>query len=240
MANAAEFPTEQNDDFFTIVGNAFQLIKKSWEAVRLNLVTFILVYLAPIIFISAAVTVALPFFFAGNDGATGAGIVLLIIAVTGLIVLSIMLAIASIIVQLASVRGKKISFSEAVNQALPYFWRLVGLTILSILVIGLGFLLFIIPGVLAMFFLLLASYVLIDQKIGIVDAMRKSYEITKAHWKVVGALIIVQFVIGLPAVVPVFGTIISMALAIAYFCLPAIIYLRIAGKGKEVAETTAE
>lgn len=237
---ASSLPTRQEDDFFTILGNAFKLITKSWEALVLNLGTFILVYILPFIIIFSAFIFWLgSLFTGGNDDISTFSIVLGIIVGIGICILLVLLSIATIITQLASVRGNKISFQDVINQSTPFFWRFIGLGILSALVVLAGIILLIIPGLLAIFFLIFSSYLMIDKDLGVVDSMKASYKLVKRNWKIVLALVLLQFIIQIPSIVPVFGAIITTILSITYFCLPAILYLRMANPTKVKAQGKA-
>lgn len=231
-------PTKQEDDFFTILGNTFKLINKSWEALLLNLGTFILVYVLPFIIFFAALFLFSGALIAtnGNTSVTAVTIALGIAAGIGLLILLVLVSIASIIAQLASVRGQKISFKEVVDQSQPFFWRFIGLGIVSTLIVVAGFILLIIPGFIALFLLLFSGYAMIDKNLGIMDAVKTSVDLTKKNWKIVLAFILLQTIIGIPQVIPFFGAIVTTILSIAYFCLPAILYLRIAkGSQKKVS-----
>lgn len=234
---ADNLPTRQEDDFFNILGNIFKLINKSWEALLLNLGTFILVYILPFIIIFAALMLWAGSLWANGDSNSfsALSIVLGIIVVIGISVLLVLLSIATLIAQLASVRGKKISFQEVISQAQPFFWKFVGLGILSALVVIAGFILFIIPGFLAIFFLIFSSYLMVDKNLGVVDSMKGSYELVKQNWKVILALFLLQLIVQIPSIVPIVGPIIATVLGIAYFCLPAILYLRMVNLSKNKA-----
>lgn len=235
MSTNSEFPTRQEDDFFTVVGNAFQLIKQSWEAFKLNAWTFIALMLAPAVL---AMILFFPLVFGGMVASGGGddsgllagvgGIFMLLLFVL-FFVLVVMLGVASVVTQLASVRGNKITVGEAFNLSKPLFVPVVVLAILSSLVIFAGLILLIIPGLLAMFFLMAAPFYVVDKKMGASDAMKASYELIKANWKVAAAFVVVNIVISIPSYVPVIGSLISTALSIAYFCLPAILWTRLVG-----------
>jgi hypothetical protein len=222
-------PIQQKDDFFTILGNSFKLIGASWEALLFNLGTFVKIYFLPLIIF----LIAIPFLGAtliwDNNHVNLATVALAIAVGVGLFILAILLSIASIITQLASVHGKKISFSEVIEQAQPFFWRFIGLGILSVLIIFVGFILLIIPGLIALVLLTFVGYVMIDKNLGVIDSLRHGWNLAKTNWKIPLALLILQCIIQLPTVVPVFGAIITAGLTIAYFCLPAILYTRITG-----------
>jgi uncharacterized membrane protein len=141
-----------------------------------------------------------------------------------------------VITQIASVKGQKVEFKEAFNKGIPFVLRFIGLGLLSAVVVILGFILFIIPGLLAIFFLSFAPFILVDKNTGVIDAMKASYEMVKEYWKVTLGLLVVNFAIGLPSYVPVIGQLISLALTIGYFCLSALVYVNIAGKSTAAKE----
>jgi uncharacterized membrane protein len=119
---------------------------------------------------------------------------------------------------------------------MPFVLRFIGLGLLSAIVIIFGLILFVVPGVLAIFFLSFAPYILVDKNTGVIDAMKGSYELVKEYWKVTLGLLVVNFVIQIPSYVPVVGQLISLALGIGYFCLGAIVYVNIAGKATAAKE----
>lgn len=226
-------PTRQADSFSTILSNAFKLINKSWEALSLNLGTFVLIYFLPMIIAFAAIFLVSGALSASQDdgGITAMAIIFAVVAGLGVGILFVFLSIATVIAQLASVQGKKISFKEVINQSQPFFWRFIGLGILCSLIIVAGLILFIIPGIVLGFWLILTSYIMVDKNIGVIETIKASISLTKRHWKVVLAYIVVQAVVQIPsAFIPPLGTIVSTALSIAYFCLPAIVYFRIANQ----------
>jgi uncharacterized membrane protein len=240
VSSSVKYPTSQKDDILRVVINTFKLAGQSWEALKLNLITFIWILILPLLLVMAmisALMLALSSYsaaggsFAFNEASLSSlsieTIALLSVGLLGIIVLLVLLTIASIVVQLESVRGKKITFQDAINRSLSFFWRIVGLGVLCILIIFAGLILFIVPGLLALFFLVLSGYVLIDQNTGIKQAIVTSYNLTKKHWKVVLALIVVNAVINIPGTIEGIGSIVATILAIVYYCLPAIIYLRI-------------
>lgn len=194
-----------------------------------------------IVFIPLALAIAAATYFlyvlANDDGKinlsqvfedmSGAAIAASVIAIIGSIILGIYLSIAMTLTQLRSVKGKKTSFSEVINDAHPYFWRFVGLAILSALIIIIGLVLLVIPGLIASFFLVFSTLILINENTGVVEALKRSYDLVKQNWKVVLSLVIVMFAIQLPSYVPIIGSAITTVLSIMYFCLPAIIYMQL-------------
>ena len=77
--------------------------------------------------------------------------------------------------------GKSQTMGEYISNITPFLLPIVGLAILEGLVVGLGFLLLIIPGVVLYMGLSLSSQVLIIERSGVVDSMKRSWELAKGH-----------------------------------------------------------
>lgn len=225
--------TPQSQDFFTLLGDTFKLIKESWEALLLNIVTFLVIGLIPMALFAVSII-----FFMGSafssafNSNLGVGIsltfaiLLLIVA----LVISVLLMPSIFITQLASVRGKKIEIKDAFKQGLPKILPMLGLAILSGLAVIVGLIFLIIPGLIIGFFLSMSMYILIDKNTGVIESMKQSYELIKVNWMPVLALFIVNLAISIVSNFPAIGGIANLVLSVAYFCLPAIIYIRIAKK----------
>ena len=233
MATQDDAPTRQQDDFFTVLGNAFRLIGKSWDALTLNLATFVLIGLVPVTLFILAIVLPLGATslldgssdISRDTNAAPVNVALILLGI--ILVISVVWAtVASLVTQLASVRGQKIAFKDAVNRSTPFLLRFVGLGLATAVLIILGLVLLIIPGILAAFFLSFSTYLMIDKNLGVVESIKGSYELVKQNWKLVLSYYLVSVVISLPQIVPVLGVIASLALSIAYFCLPAILYVR--------------
>lgn len=230
---------KQSDPILTSIQKCFNLIERSWAALSLNIWTFVTIVFIPLALAVAAITYLLTVLVNDKDHATfsevfgdisGAAIAASVIAIIGSIILGIYLSIAMTLTQLRSVKGKKTSFGEVINDAHPYFWRFIGLAILSALIVIVGLVFLVIPGLIASFFLMFSTLILINENTGVIEALKKSYNLVKENWKVVLSLIIVMFAIQLPSYVPVIGTAITTVLSIMYFCLPAIIYLQLTAR----------
>lgn len=233
-ATIHEYPTKQTDDFWTVLANAFKLIGASWDAVKLNIATFAVVYLLPLALMPVmAAGVFVVFLSSGalkDDNFTvPTNIITIAIGaflVIGILVLSIFLYIASIQTQIASAKGIKISPSQALKQSKPFFWKFILLGVLAAGIIFTGLVLLIIPGLLAIFFLNYASYVLVDKNGSAKEAIIESFQLTKRNWKIVLSYFVLQIFISAVNGLTIVGSIVSIALSIAYLCLPAILYLR--------------
>lgn len=226
----------RDGDFFDTTGVLFKAIKESFEALKLNIGTFLGLVLIPL----ALFVIALPFVFlpllTNSKGGTIASVILAIAVFIFVLAVSLVFLPAIVQTQIASVKGQKVGFEHAFNKAKPYVLRFIGLGFLSAIVIILGLILFIVPGLLAIFFLSFAPYILVDKNIGVVESMKASYELVKQYWKVTLGLLVVNFVIQLPGYVPVIGQLATFALSIAYFCLGALVYVKIVGKDTAAKE----
>ena len=93
------------------------------------------------------------------------------------------------------------------------FWQYFGVTILEILIIGIGLLLFIIPGIIAMAAFMFAPYFVVDKGMGPIEALKASARITKGNrlrvLALIGATILVTLLgclalgVGLLVAIPV-------------------------------------
>lgn len=226
MAKTSTITLKQSEDFFTLVGKVFSLIGESVNALIFNLWTFIVAaILIPVasigLFVAAYASTT-----AAQDGSALEVIGIVVsaaVGAAGLIVL-ILSGIAFIRIQLASVRQQKISVKEAYAGSRPFFWLYVGQNILLAIFVLAGLIALIIPGLLVIFFTVLAPYVLIDKKTSILDSLKGSFEIVKSNWKIVLAFVVLQMFISLVGAAPLIGWAISWALTIAYLFVLAIIY----------------
>lgn len=94
-----------------------------------------------------------------------------------------------------------------------HFWRYLAVSILIAIVVLVGLVLLIIPGIFAALALSMAGYLVIDRNMGPIEAMKESYRITKGNWLklflfglcmlVLGILGAIPFGIGLLVVAPI-------------------------------------
>jgi hypothetical protein len=204
--------------------SAFSLFKPSWAAVKLNIVTFILLALIPAVlyFAIAALVLSMD---KNSTGSLGSGAITAF-AIVGLIVLLLATIFGPAIayIQLKSVSGTKVTIGEALKSGLHFALRFLGLYIIMGLVIGIGFLLLIVPGLFMLRRYILAPYFLIDKDLGIMEAMNQSAEASKKYSSALWGLIGVSILISLPGIIPVIGALASAILGIAYYCAPAVRY----------------
>ncbi|MCC6772768.1 MAG: hypothetical protein IT360_16385, partial [Gemmatimonadaceae bacterium] len=91
---------------------------------------------------------------------------------------------------------------EAFLRSTPFMGRLIGTSLLVSLVMGMGFLLFIVPGVIAACGLLLTPSALVLEDIaGGTPAMARSWELTRGfRMKIFGALLVAFFLLLIPGI----------------------------------------
>ena len=110
---------------------------------------------------------------------------------------SILFAPALVYTQLRILKGDSVTFSEAARQGFSFFWRLIGLYILTGLIVLGGLILFIIPGLIFIRRYCLAPYYLIDQNLSIRESLRRSAAGTKPVSGFIWGVIAVELVISL-------------------------------------------
>jgi hypothetical protein len=120
--------------------------------------------------------------------------------------ISAWLQASEIITYLAGANRHRISLSDAADAARPVFLKLAVLNLLMVFILLASLLLFVVPFFFVLPRVQLASYFLIDQKLGITQALSASWAATKGHsgqvWGVIGATIVMILpavtIIGIP------------------------------------------
>jgi hypothetical protein len=196
---------------------AFDLIKPSAEATKRNFNSFLAIILAPGIYFSF-LSYLQNVIHAHFSGTTWTALY-----APGFLYLLLTIA-ASAYLELMSAQGKTLTLAETIRGSFKYFWRLIGLYIITGVLVGVGFVLFIIPGVIMVRRYFLASYFLIDKNLGIFEAMRRSAAATKGRMGAVWGIVGVQLLLGVPGFIPVIGGFISNVFEMFYASAPALRY----------------
>ena len=179
-----------------------RVINRTFGAIKNNFGSF---------FLASLIIMGLPMFliglypvFAGSGGmfdgdTVNEGYLTGFFAVT--ILTAIVTMIGSIILQgalifgaVADFNGHKAPFKQCMSVALRYFFPLLGLGLLVGFGTALGFLLFIVPGVLAALGWFIAAPVLIVEEQGITDSISRSWELTKGYKRWILLLFIILMV----------------------------------------------
>lgn len=204
--------------------SAFKLFDLSVEAVKVNVVLLAVLVASPTILILVELLILM---LGGAVASLGdAALVIGSLIMFGSLMLSFVAYLfiipATTAVQLQSARGERITFRQAFNVGKRFWLRYLGLGICMALIIGIGLLLFIIPGLFMLRRYILAPYYMLDRNLGVFDSLSASAEDSKRFAGAIWGLIGVQFLASLAGFIP-FGFIISLL----YICAPAIRYLEI-------------
>ncbi|MDQ6432802.1 glycerophosphoryl diester phosphodiesterase membrane domain-containing protein [Mesorhizobium sp. LHD-90] len=160
-------------------------------------------------------------------------------ALAGLVYFIIYLVLASIL-QAALVRttiedlnGQQPTFADALSRGIAVLLPIIGLLFLMYLGIGIGFVLLIIPGLYLLIRWSAAVPALVHERLGVLESMRRSSELTKgSRWRIFGlfvilivAIWILQLVLGLLAlaIMPILGTVLATALVAVLSAVTSVI-----------------
>jgi hypothetical protein len=124
---------------------------------------------------------------------------------------------------LAGVRGKRVEFGDAFGAGLTFMLKLFGLNVLVGLTLLGSLLLLVVPFFFITPRLSLASYFLVDQKMGILDSYKASWRATKGHSLKVWAIIGVTLLMCLP-VITVIGLVATIYLIFMYQAATTLLY----------------
>ncbi len=103
----------------------------------------------------------------------------------------------SLAVASASAREEHITTKQAIKAALSKALPFIGLVILAGLMVAVGMILLIIPGLILLARLSLASVILFEENVGPIQAIKRSFALTKGHFfEMWGAIIASMFMTG--------------------------------------------
>jgi hypothetical protein len=138
---------------------------------------------------------------------------------------------AIIVGTLRAAQGKTFDPIHALGGSWHYFWRVIGLVLLTGLIVELGLILFIIPGVIALRMLLLAPYYLVDRDLSIIQAMKLSADQSKpAALPIYGVISVLLWIVvggAILGVVPIVGVILSLSVSYLFIFGPALRYVEL-------------
>jgi hypothetical protein len=130
------------------------------------------------------------------------------------------------LVYLGGARGQKLSIGEALNKALPLVLPVFLLEVLVLVSVAASLLALIIPFFFVMPRLVLASYFLIDQKMGVLEAYKASWNASKGHagkvWGIIGVTILYSLI-----AITIIGIPLAIYLLLMYSAAMALLYLHV-------------
>lgn len=215
----------------TTFTGAFDLFSKSWDLVKQNLPAFGLVYsLSIFLNLIGFGTRKADQINTMNYSQNLAAILGVSLGIAAIIfVASLVLQVMALGLQVETAKGKKPDAAWMWEFARKNFFRVLILGIVvGFLVVG-GLILFIVPGLIMITRYYLAPYVMASEDLGVLDAMRRSAELSKGRWKQIWGVILVMILI---SVVPsIFfgrvGSLVATLLGAAYSVAPALRYLEL-------------
>ncbi|TDJ55075.1 MAG: hypothetical protein E2O47_04950 [Gemmatimonadetes bacterium] len=123
---------------------------------------------------------------------------------TGLlnIVLSAIGTAAAVFIVSDSYLGRPVDPWDALSRAVPYIARIVVLSILTTLVVGLGFIFFLVPGVIFLSALVISTQALVlEENRSPIEAMGRSWQLTKGfRWKVLALVVVTAIIVFIPSI----------------------------------------
>ncbi|HVC36134.1 MAG TPA: YciC family protein [Candidatus Dormibacteraeota bacterium] len=210
--------------------SAFGLFKLGWEALKVNAQTLVLLGLFSIFLFFCVGLIGFIFSgppsLSGHMNASHFGPILVSYAVAMLLFLGLF-GPATAFTQIESAKQNKVGFKEALGKGTHLAFRFIGLSILVAIIVIIGLVLLFIPGVLMIKRYLMSPYLLVDKDLSVAEAMRQSAALSKQHSQGLWGLLGVQVLIGLPSIVPLIGSLVSLVLGIPYYCAPAVRYVQI-------------
>lgn len=235
------------------LGSAFELLGKSLEVVKRNWKMFVVVNIFTILGSLSAITpnqkadeyatpTNPPFDFEWvNDG----GKLLTVLAIALVLILVMMFVYAMMTsLELRSTSGETPTFSTLFADAKKYWLRLFGLSIVCGLILIVGFLLLIVPGIIAIGRLIMSPYLLLDKDLGVMEAIRQSNEMGKKYpgkvWAAIGVTIVVQILAAVVGIIPILGAIIGTGIVIAYSLVGVLRYQQLKKLGPKTAKSTLQ
>jgi hypothetical protein len=98
----------------------------------------------------------------------------------------------------AATLGREVDVKASYRYAFSRIWGLIGLALLIGLVVGVGFILFIIPGIIFLVFLSVSVAGFIIERLGAVDSMKRSWRLVGGHWwHTFGVIIVAAILAGI-------------------------------------------
>jgi len=203
------------------IGSAFDLLGKSKDIVVANWQVFIWAYL-PFILLTVMTTLdapriesePMPFDFTLVNSIVFGILPLVIILVI------IYFAAAVTVLEVRAARGENPIPRLIFAEALKFFVRFIALGFVGGLIILLGLLLLIVPGVIAIGRLAMSPYHMIDKNLGPIEALKASNNQAKGNMGKIYAAIVVMILIQVAAsivgILPFIGGLISLGVTIIF------------------------
>lgn len=157
----------------------------------------------------------------------GAFILTIVVTFMAIIVVTARVLASTIAASLKIIEeNKSVTFGEAWALGKPHLKNVVLVTLVMGLVVVLGFIAFIIPGILAILFYFVATSAAVDKNLGVSGSLNESARLTKGRRGFILGLIVVLMLVNIVlSVIPVIGQIANIVLGIVFQIVPIYVYV---------------
>lgn len=207
---------------FDLAGKSVQLVRNNWQMFAVVNILGLLSGLLALVDSDRdrEFSAGVDFLGLSNSGELGdllgAGIIISIF----LALLSIFLYTMATALQLRVSKGEQPNLDSLIEAGKKYFLPLFGLLLLMVLIIGVGLILLIVPGLFAIGRLIFAPYLLVEKNLGIIESLKASNELARGRagevWAAIGLSIIIGIIASIIANIPAIGPLIGTVITIAY------------------------
>jgi hypothetical protein len=170
--------------------------------------------LATVALVCTGIPLLLRLFLEASGGLL-TNVTLFLVYTIGLVVLSLVATGATVFIVAESYLGRPISAREALARAAPHLGRILVCSLLMSLVVGLGFLLLVIPGViLAVGLVLAVPAVVLEPGTSATAALSRSWDLTRgSRWRIfgLGMTLLVLLYVPVVALTGVFAMVVPVA-----------------------------
>ena len=126
--------------------------------------------------------------------------------------------------QLDATDDRHLHFGKLWEQTRPVFWRMLGVYLAIFVVVGIGLILLIVPGVIMMRRYFFAPYILLEKKTTVGEALSESAALSRLNTGSIYGILGVMFLIALLNVIPFVGGLLSFGAGALYSLAPALRY----------------
>jgi hypothetical protein len=144
-----------------------------------------------------------------------------------LLIIAFVGTVAQIMAQSAQLRvteGRSLDFSHLWATVRELGWRVFGLYIVMGILISIGLILLIIPGLILIRRFFFAPYIMLDKKTSIREALDQSANLSRVNTGAIWGVIGVMFLIGLANIIPIIGGLVAFCFGSLYSVAPALRY----------------
>lgn len=185
-------------DFGRVLSRTFESIRDNWLPFSLASLVIIGLPYFLINLIPAYAGLYENGMFSGNDLPDNfVGVMIAFAALGGIVVIlsSFVLQASVIHAAVKGFQGHRTSFSESLVVAFKHLLPIIGFALLGGLAMMLGFLLFIVPGIILMLMWYVAIPVMVVEKTGVMGAFERSAELTSGYkWWILLAVIVLAII----------------------------------------------